>query len=197
MKTWTFTFALLALSLAGCLTPPGLNDASKWTIELASSESSPSGACRIYDESHRLTLQGALISGKMDGTWTLFGSDGTRTMVWSYRQGVHNGPVQMWFGAFSYPEARGRLKLEGSFTNGEYDGTLTRYYPSGARQSVCVYVHGVLKTSQSFSPSGEEAPAASASKQAAWELDRDRIYLSLIEDAVARALAQAHREVKP
>src|SRR2546426_12839446 len=70
MNSRNFSLALLALTLAGCVTPTVLNDASKWTIELASSEPSPSGPCRIYDDLHRLMLDGTLASGKMDGTWT-------------------------------------------------------------------------------------------------------------------------------
>src|SRR6266566_9022091 len=36
----------------------------------------------------------------------------------------------MWYGGLRYPEARGHLKLEGAFSNGDYDGAVTRYHPS-------------------------------------------------------------------
>jgi hypothetical protein len=188
--------ALLALTLAGCRAPTVLKDASKWTIELATSESSPTGPCHIYDDLHRLMLEGTLTSGKMDNTWISTGSDGTRLAVWSYRQGVRHGPVQMWYSAFRYPEAKGRLKLEGAFADGQYDGTVMRFYPSGARQSARVYERGVLKNSQYWSPGGSEESTASAEAEANFEHQADMSYLGTLEDMVTRSLAQARREVK-
>src|SRR5207249_4868483 len=99
-----FILALLALTLVGCRTVSVSSDASKWTIELASSEPSPSGPCRIYDDLHRLMLDGSLLSGKMDGTWTSTGSDGSRLATWSYREGVRHGPLKMWYGALVIPK---------------------------------------------------------------------------------------------
>lgn len=196
MNARDLSLVLLALTLTGCVTPTVLNDASKWTIELASSEASPSGQCRIYDDLHRLMLEGSLLSGKMDGTWTATGSDGTRLVVWSYRQGVRSGPVQMWYSALRYPEARGYLKLEGTFVDGAYDGTVTRYYQSGTRQSVRVYERGLLRSSQYWSPSGAEQSAASAKVEAESEHRADMTYLAMFEDMVVRSLAQARREVR-
>ena len=93
-------------------------------------------------------LDGTLASGRMDSTWTSTGSDGTRLATWSYRQGVRHGAVQMWSGALRYPGAGGHLKLEGTFADGVYDGTVTRYYSSGTKQCVRVYERGVLKSTQ-------------------------------------------------
>jgi hypothetical protein len=196
MNARNFSLALLALTLTGCVTPTVLNDASKWTIEVASSEPSPSGQCRIYDDLHRLMLEGTLASGKMDGTWTCTGSDGTRLVTWSYRQGVRQGPVQMWYSALHSPEAGGHLKLEGAFADGQYDGMVTRFYPSGARQSVRVYERGVLQRSQYWSSGGSEASVASAKAEADFEHQADMSYLGSLEDMVARSLAQARREVR-
>jgi hypothetical protein len=196
MKAPNFLLAILALALAGCVTPKVLNDASKWTIELASSEQSPSGPCHIYDDMHRLMLDGTLTSGKMDGTWTSTGSDGTRLATWSYRQGVRHGPVKMWFGALRNPEAGGHLKLEGAFADGGYDGTVTRYYPSGTKQSVRVYERGVLKGSEYWSPDGSASSPAAAAREADLEHKQDMAYLSMLEDMVTRSLAQARREIR-
>ena len=196
MNTRNFSLVLLALTLGGCVTPTVLNDASKWTIELASSETSPSGACRIYDDLHRLMLDGTLASGKMDGSWTSTGSDGTRLATWSYRLGVRHGPVKMWYGALAYPGAGGHVKLEGTFADGAYDGTVTRFFPSGTRQSVRVYERGVLKSGQCWSPGGSEAPPATAKREADFEQEQDMRYLNTLEDMVARSLAQARREVR-
>ena len=41
-------------------------------------------------------------------------------------------------GELRYREAGGHLKLEGTFLDGGYDGTVTRFYPSGTRQSLRV-----------------------------------------------------------
>lgn len=191
----TLTLVVLALILAGCRTLTAPNDASQWTIDLASSEALPSGPCRIYDEVHRLMLEGTLAAGKMDGTWTSFGSDGGRLSVLSYRGGVLNGPVQMWYGFLAYPEARGRLKLEGAFVDGVYDGTVTRYYPSGARQSVRVYNHGLLKSSRYWSLNGTERSAPSSEANAEFELKADMNYMAAQEGMVARSLAQANRNI--
>ena len=196
MNARNYSLTLLALTLIGCVTPIVQNDASKWTIELASFEPSQSGPCRIYDAQHRLMLEGTLASGKMDGSWTSTGSDGTRLATWSYRQGVRHGPVRMWYGALRYPDAGGHLKLEGTFADGEYDGMVTRYYPFGARQSVRMYERGVLKGSQYWSPGGSEASAGSARAEADAEHKSDIAYLATLEDMVTRSLSQAHREVR-
>lgn len=196
MNAGNVSLALLALALAGCMTPAVMDDASKWTIELSSSEDLPSGPCRIYDDLHRLMLEGTLTSGHMDGTWTAWGSDGTRTFMGSYRQGVRHGPVQMWYGALVYPKYKGRLKLEGAFVDGSYDGAVTRYYPWGTKECVRVYEHGALKSSQSWSSDGPEELATVAGKEARYEHEQDMTYLSQLEDSVTRALAQARREVR-
>ena len=197
MNARNFSLALLALMLAaGCVTPTVLNDASNWTIELPSSDPSPSGSCRIYDDQHRLMLDGTLASGKMDGTWTSTGSDGTRLATWSYRQGVRHGPVKMWYGALAYPGAGGHIKLEGAFVDGAYDGTVTRFYPSGTRQCVRAYERGVLKSSQSWSQNGSEASSTAAQREGEFEQKQDMAYLSTLEDMVIRSLAQARREVR-
>ena len=191
-----FILALLTLTFVGCSTISVSSDASKWTIELSSSESLPSGPCRIYDEEDRVMLEGTLTSGKMDGTWTSFGSNGDRLAVWSYREGVRSGPVQMWYGPLAYPKGRGCRKLEGAFLDGDYEGTVTRYYPSGARQSLRVYQNKVLTSTQYWSPDGVEKSPASASAEAASELKADMTYLATLEDMVVRSLAQAHRKVR-
>jgi hypothetical protein len=196
MNAWNFSLVLVALTLTGCRTPTVLNDAGKWTIELASAESPPSGRCWIYDDLHRLMLDGTLAADTMDGTWTSTGSDGTRLAAWSYRHGVRHGPVQMWYGALRYPEAGGRLKLEGTFVDGEYNGTVTRFYPSGTRQSVRMYERGVLRSSQYWSPGGSEASPAAATREAEFEHKQDMNYLSTLEAMVARSLAQARREIR-
>jgi hypothetical protein len=191
------TLVLLVATLAGCMTVTVSKDASKWTIEVASSEILPSGPCRIYDERNNLMFEGTLLAGKMDSTWTGFGSGGDRLAVLSYRDGRRSGPVKMWFGPLAYPQARGRVKLEGVFLDGDYDGTVTRYYPSGAKECVRVYEHGALKTAQFWSPDGIEMSGNSAMTEAASELKADLTYLALIDDMVARSLAQAHRIVRP
>jgi hypothetical protein len=196
MITRNLTLALLALALAGCTTFIASKHASQWTIELASSAALPSGACRIYDDANRLMLEGTFASGQMDGTWTHWGSQGGRYAEWSYRRGVRSGPVLMWFTPFTHPAARGILKLEGAFIDGHYEGTVTRYYPSQALQSVRVYERGLLKSSRYWSPGGTEQPAAAAKKEAAAELKVELNYLATLEDMVAQSLALAQRRVK-
>ena len=196
MNARNISLVIPALILAGCVTLTAPNDASKWTVEAASADSTPSGPCRIYDEMHRLMLEGTLAAGKMDGTWTMFGSDGGRLSVSSYREGVLNGPVQMWYGFLAHPEARGRLKLEGTFAGGVYEGAVVRYYPSGMRQSLRVYEHGALKSSRYWSPAGVEQSAASANANADFELQADSKYMAAVADTVTRSLAQAHRDIR-
>jgi len=80
--------------------------------------------------------------------------------------------------------------------DGEYDGPVTRYYPSGERQSVRVYEHGVLKSCQYWSPSGREQSVAAAKADASEELQADLTYLAALEDMVRRSLAQGHRDIE-
>lgn len=188
---------LLVLALAGCTTVTVLNDASKWTIDLASSEPTPSGPCRIYDDLGRLMLTGTLSDGKMDGTWTSFSSQGARLplLKWSYRNSLRNGLVQMWYGPLAYPEASGHLNTEGTFLDGAYDGTVTAYYPSGAKKSMRMYDRGTLKNCRYWSPEGVEHSATEAVAEANRETKADLDYIASEEDGVTRALAQAHRKI--
>ena len=80
--------------------------------------------------------------------------------------------------------------------DGAYEGTVTRYYPYGAQESVRVYERGVLKSSQYWSPDGTEWSAASAKSKAESELKADSKYMAALEDMVARSLAQAHRKIR-
>jgi hypothetical protein len=176
--------------------PDAATESRHWTIELASSNTPPSGPCKIYDRQQKLMLGGTLASGKMDGTWTSFGSDGTRLAVWSYHQGVKNGPVELWYGAFGYPEAAGRRQLEGTFADGDFDGTVTCYYPSGARECMRTYEHKMLKSARYWSSNGAEQPAAAALAEANSEHKVDMAYLAKLEEITAQALAQAQRKIR-
>jgi hypothetical protein len=175
-----------------------LNDASNWTVELTSSEPSPSGPCKIYDDLGRLMYEGTLSAGKMDGTWTSFSSQGAQLplLKWSYRNGLRNGQVQMWYGPLGYPEASGHLNTEGIFLDGAYNGTVTAYYPFGAKKTVRVYDHGTLKSCQYWSPEGVEYSPTEAVTEANRETELDMRYIAADEDAVTRALAQTHRKIQ-
>jgi hypothetical protein len=188
------TALLLVVSLTACVSVPGPSGASQWTIELASAAPAPDGPCKIYDELNHLMLEGRLVAGKMDGVWTAWGSGGDRLAVLPYKNGVRSGAFQMWYGPFGDPTARGKLKLEGSFENGVFDGTVTRYFPSGAKRSIRIYGKGALASAHYWSPEGVELSPAEAGKAAAEELISDERYLTALEAMVPQALAQARRK---
>jgi hypothetical protein len=139
-------------------------------------------------------LAGTLATGKMDGAWTSFGSNGDRLAVLSYHQGVRNGPIEMWYGAFAFPVAAGHRKLTGAFVDGDYEGTVTRYYPTGARQSERGYEHKTLKSARLWLPDGTEQPGAAAMAEADADHKADMTYLAKLEDMVTQALAHAQRK---
>jgi len=173
--------------------PFASNDASKWTIEVASADLKPTGPIRIYDEHNRLMLDGSLVAGQMDGTWTAWSSFGERLVIWRYRAGVRNGSILMWYGRLAFPEAAGRLKLEGAFLDGNYDGAVTTYHPSGARNSVRIYKNGTIENARCWAPDGTEQTPAFAADIAADGHKADMHYLGLMEGMVTRSLAQAER----
>src|ERR1700722_5645077 len=107
-RIFDIALIFLALALAGCATCVVQNDASKWTIKLTSLDSledfpKDSYICHIYDQQNRLMMDGILMAGKMDGSWHSCGSQGEQLAIWSYRGGVRNGPVLMWYGPLEYP----------------------------------------------------------------------------------------------
>jgi hypothetical protein len=73
---------------------------------------------------------------------------------------------------------------------------VTRYYPSGTRQSVRVYEHGILRSSQAWSPDGQEASPSTATREAEFEQEQDMAYFGAMEGMVTRSLAQARREIR-
>ena len=192
----TLTIASLAFLFAGCRSVPDMNDPSKETIELTSSDTLPSGPCRIFDPRNRLMLEGTLASGKKDGTWSAWSSQGKKLYMLLYRQDVLNGPVLMWFGSSYASEARGNLMLVGSFLDGVYDGTVIRYYPSGARKSVSVYDHGDLKSSRYWLADGSESSTTVALEMAANDLKTDMAFLAATDEVVATSLAKAQRRIR-
>jgi antitoxin component YwqK of YwqJK toxin-antitoxin module len=102
----------------------------------------------------------------------------------------------MWYGPLGYPEASGRLNTEGIFLDGAYNGTVTAYYPSGAKKTVRVYDHGILKSCQYWSPEGVEYSPTEAVTEANRETESDMRYIAADGDGVTRALAQAHRKIQ-
>lgn len=196
MTIRTYILALLILVFAGCATPVVISDASRWTIEVASSDAKPSGLIRIYDDMGRLMLEGSLISGQMDGTWTAWSSQKDRLAEWSYRAGVRNGPVKMWYGRMVYPDALGRLKLEGTFHDGNFDGPVTRYHATGSRRTVRIYEQGKIISAQCWAPDGTEQPPGFTTEVAAEEHKGDMLYLGELEGIVTRSLVQAHRRIQ-
>jgi hypothetical protein len=193
-----FTSVLLALLFAGCAPFTVQDDVSKRTVELTSSEPSPSGHCRIYDELGRLMLEGTLSSGKMDGTWTSFSSQSKLPLAtWSFHNGLRNGTVQMWYGPLAYPGASGHINTEGTFLDGVYDGKVTSYYSDGSKRAERIYDHGVLKNCQYWSPDGTEFSKAEAIAEGNRETKSDMIYLASLENSVTQSLAQAHRKIQP
>ena len=143
-------------------------------------------------------LDGTLVAGKMDGTWTSYSSQGARLPLLrcSYRDGVRNGPVQMWYGPLAYPFASGRLNTEGTFLDGVYDGTVTAYYPSGTKRTVRLYDHGTLRSCHYWSPDGMEYFTSDAASEVKREKEADLRYIAVEEDTVTQALAQARRNIK-
>lgn len=170
--------------------------ASKWTIELTSAATLPSGPCRIYNPENHLFAEGHLVAGVMDGTWTVWANEKNKVCELSYRNGVRHGPVKMWYGT-RFPSECGRLKLEGIFLDGTYDGAVTVYYPSSKRRSLRVYEHGELKRSQLWAPDGTEQPSESARVDAARLLKADMEYVEITEYVVAESLSHAHRKILP
>lgn len=198
--------ALVMGLLCGCGLPadPGgsrdvwadvLDESGDWMIEVESWERSPNGRCRIYDQREQLMLEGTLAQGRMDGEWKSFASTGQELVLLSYREGVREGPVRMWYGPYGFKEAAGRLKLEGAFRGGRYEGEVMRYHPSGKPRMLRVYENGALKTCQAWQDDGTEVPAGKRLEDAAAaELEADLAYLTELEGMVNRALMHARRK---
>ena len=86
--------------------------------------------------------------------------------------------------------------LVGSFLDGVYDGTVIRYYPSGARKSVSVYDHGDLKSSRYWLADGSESSTTVALEMAANDLKTDMAFLAATDEVVATSLAKAQRRIR-
>ena len=187
---------LLTVMLSGCVGLTPRFEHGPDIVELESSATPPTGRCRIYDWRENLMAEGNLVAGKLDGTWSFFGSQSDRLAMLSYENGVLRGPFQMWYGPWGSPAARGRLKLDGGFVAGRFDGPITRYHPAGPRRSVRIYERGVLKSTQLWAPDGTEQPAASAKQQAILDLKADLQYLKGIEENVSKSLAEGRRRIR-
>ena len=190
------TFVLAGFLFTGCNTILTTGDAGRPVVELTSSDVPPSGLCRIYSE-NKLMFEGTLASGKMDGAWAAWNSQGVRIVICTYQQGVRSGLVQMWYGGLSHPEDRWRLKLEGTFLDGVYHGIVTNYSPTDASQLLREYEHGTLKKAWHANlPSGTVTPPDEAQAKAITLLKDDLDYLTMLEGMVNQALTEGQRKIR-
>ena len=167
---------------------------SQWTIELPSQAHPQDGSCKIIDDHGNLMLAGVLKNGKMDGEWKAYGSNGDCLVAINYADGVRNGKVEMWYGKVAFPDAKGRLKLAGTFSAGSYHGIVTRYFPTGARTSERQYQYGLITKAQYWSSNGAPESSERSLQLEKEEVAADLGYLSQLEQMVPLSLASSRRK---
>ncbi|MEN9444528.1 MAG: hypothetical protein RIS47_1418 [Bacteroidota bacterium] len=78
---------------------------------------------RLYPNA-QVEMEGGIANGQRDGVWTYFKEDGKKWMEESYKDGVMQGPVTVWY-------LNGELKYEGEYTAGRPSGKWKFYDEKG------------------------------------------------------------------
>lgn len=95
----------------------------------------PVGRERTWHRNGQLRSEQVWREGQVDGTFTLFFLDGTRSLELHMRLGVRHGPWTEWY-------RTGQKKLELTFREGQPDGTLTEWHRNGQRRRLRAFRAG-------------------------------------------------------
>lgn len=147
------TVALLALALCfGVKASIGFGG-NKYTLQRSSVAAKPS---RILDGYGRLMGSGLWLLTGPEGAWDFFESNGNRTATLTFKHGVLDGPVRLYWGSRAVPVAAGKRQVTGSMLNGQFAERWVRYAANGNVMNESVYQRGNLVSAHSFSPDQKE-----------------------------------------
>jgi hypothetical protein len=147
------TAALLALALGfGWKTSVGFGG-NKYTLQRSSVADKPS---RILDGYGRLMCAGRWLPTGPEGAWDFFESNRSRTATLTFKHGVLDGPVRLYWGSRAVPGAAGKRQVIGSMLNGQFAERWVRYAANGNVMNESFYQNGKLVSAHAFSPDQKE-----------------------------------------
>ncbi len=137
----------------------------------------PVGDYRIVDTRGGTRAQGHFDAGQMEGLWTFWDSRGTRTAQIRFHRGDPAGEYRLYFSAFAFPTAAGRLKTEGKMAGRHVVGQHVGYGPDG----------GVFSRA-SFGADGNIKASAGTAERARELVEADYRLFETLQQAVQDAL---------
>lgn len=167
-------------------------DYSKHTLQIASSAEPLTGVVRLARPDGVLEGEGTLKAGKLDGEWGAYTSDGKKLASLTFREGVRQGPVKIYFRA-GPTEPLGRLRLEGSMAEGVFEGTATSWYGNGTKRTERKYAKGKLTSARAWQNDGTEGPADKALALAEADTKSDLALLETCERILREVVAKGQR----
>ncbi len=144
------------------------------------------GPVEIWSTPSTRQAAGHYRNGRPDGRWTFWNEEGIKLVEITYVSGTFTGAVTMWHGGGVDPRDKGKLKLRGSFMEGDWQGSILTYYPNGRMRSERVYEGGVIVDAYARSPNGQNLPPEQAKKIAAEDEQIDNAFVDALDEFIRR-----------
>jgi len=90
----------------------------------------------------------------------------------------------MFFSTDTGPGLRGKLKFRGSFIDGEWEGSVLSYYPSGNSRSERVYRNGVINEAYAQDNRGRNLSPEEALSVAKQDEAVDNAYVDALDEYI-------------
>jgi antitoxin component YwqK of YwqJK toxin-antitoxin module len=163
-----FSRGVLLALLGGIFCGPAPAPAPQYEVKGACKDGQPDGPYELRLASGGpLQATGPFEAGARSGLFTFYDSDGRKIAEVPYRLDQIDGMVKLWYPAATPGTAeQGPRKLESLFAAGVRDGLTTAWYADGARRAELVYMNGVPRRAQYWSPAGENVIGPEGAKRA-------------------------------
>ncbi len=168
------------------------DDYTRHSVQIASTTEPLNGAARLLRPDGILEGEGTLKASLLEGEWAAFTSDGKKLVSITYRDGVRQGAVKVFFRA-SAGDAAGKVRMEGKMVDGAFEGSAASWHPSGSKRTQRTYAKGKLTAAQAWREDGDEAPAATASKIAEEDSKADLALVEACERVLRDVIAKGKR----
>jgi antitoxin component YwqK of YwqJK toxin-antitoxin module len=146
-----FTILFILFCISGCVTTtsnsPNSMSKTDWyrncKVHYSLVEGKLNGPFEFYEPGGQIQHKGKFVNDKKDGVWIVWESTGVKLAEISYKDGLRDGLIKLWYGSFvDSGKSAGHIKLEAFFLQGNYHGLYKTFLPDGKTRNEVEYEHG-------------------------------------------------------